>query len=133
MTAIILTVCRIIPAILLFAFHGWGKLLSAYAYFTRGEEWRFVSGVEQLGFPMPAFFALAATLSETLGSTLVALGLFTRYAAAFICITMMVAVYRHVTSDFRFELAAMYAVWALLFIGMSAGRYSLDAAIRHKR
>jgi len=123
---------RIFPALLLFLFHGQGKLISAYNYFVSGKEWGFVKGVAGLGFPAPAVFALLSTLAETVGSFCMILGLFTRYAAAIIFINMSVAVYRHLTSDMRYELAAVYGFIALAFIFLSPGRFSLDAALRHK-
>jgi putative oxidoreductase len=72
-------------------FHGWPKL----AGMISGQS-RFVEGVAQMGFPLPAVFAWAAALSETLGGLLVFLGLGTRIAAGFCAVTMLVAAFfRH--------------------------------------
>ena len=76
-------------------FHGWGKL-SALA----GGNDRFVQGVGQLGFPAPIVFAWAAAVAETLGGTLVTLGLFTRVAAGVCAVTLFVAAFvRHHALD----------------------------------
>ncbi|HEY7510778.1 MAG TPA: DoxX family protein [Vicinamibacteria bacterium] len=76
-------------------FHGWGKLAALL-----GGNDRFVQGVGQLGFPAPVVFAWAAALAETVGGTLVTLGLFTRVAAALCALTMFVAAFvRHHALD----------------------------------
>jgi putative oxidoreductase len=79
-------------------FHGWGKLARLL-----GGDTRFAQGLVEMGFPLPLFFAWAAALSETVGGTLVTLGLFTRVAAAFCAITMAVAAFaRHHALDLLF-------------------------------
>ena len=76
-------------------FHGWGKLAALLA----GND-RFVQSVGQLGFPAPIVFAWGAAVAETLGGTLVTLGLFTRVAAALCAVTMFVAAFvRHHALD----------------------------------
>jgi putative oxidoreductase len=122
-----LLLLRLGSGLLLITQHGWGKLASAYAYLAHGKEWKFIEGVGKLGFPAPEFFAICAALAEGIGSVLLIVGLFTRYAALFIAITMGVAIYRHLTSDFRFELAALYFLIALALVLLPPGRFSLDA------
>ncbi len=122
-----LLLLRLGTGLLLIANHGWSKLVSAYGYVVQGKEWKFIEGVEKLGFPMPAFFAVAAALAEGIGSILLIIGLFTRYAALFIAITMGVAVYRHLTTDFRYELAAIYLLIAVALMLLPPGKFSLDA------
>jgi len=99
--------------------HGLGKL-------PPSEQ--FVAGVAKLGFPAPAFFAWAAGLSECLGGLLLAVGLFTRPAAATILITMLVAgLRRHALDPFKDkEKAFLYAAIALACLGLGAGRVALD-------
>jgi putative oxidoreductase len=76
-------------------FHGWGKLEGLL-----GGNDRFVQSVDRLGFPAPLVFAWAAAITETLGGTLVTLGLFTRVAAASCAVTMFVAAFvRHHAFD----------------------------------
>ncbi len=124
-----LLVLRAVAGTMLIVFHGWGKLTSGIAYFLHGQEWGFLKGVTSLGFPFPLFFACCSALAESIGSLFLILGLFTRYASIFLVINMSVAVYRHLTSDFKFELAAMYGVIALAFVFLHPGAFSIDAKI----
>src|SRR5690606_40765216 len=56
----------------------------------------FVSGVAELGFPAPTFFAWAAGFAEFVGGGLLTIGLLTRPASFFIAFTMAVAFFgRH--------------------------------------
>lgn len=128
-----LLIVRLAAGLMLLGFHGWSKLVAAFGYIFQGQEWRFVDGVAGLGFPLPGFFAVCAALAESVGALLLAAGLFTRYAAAFVTVNFIVATYRHLSTDMRFELAAMYLAFALLFLLGSPGRYSLDAALRRGR
>jgi putative oxidoreductase len=112
--------------LMLFGFHGLGKLQAAFGL-LQGREWTFVAFVEKFGFPFPVFFAVCAALAEGVGSLLLAAGLFTRYAAAAVGFTMLIAVAHHVRTDMRFELAAVYLLIALLFVFSPPGRFSLDA------
>jgi len=113
------------PAMLA-TFHGWGKFMGAIDYLLRGQEWGFVIFVDAIGFPLPTFFALCAALAEFIGCVLLAVGLFTRYAAALVAITMSVAVFHHLRTDMGFELAALYLVISLFFVLAGAGRFSVD-------
>lgn len=88
----------------------------------------FAEGVGAMGFPIPLFFAWAAALSEFLGGILVAVGLKTRAAALFICMTMAVAFFiRHRLDPFKAkELALLYMGIAGALVLTGAGRFSLD-------
>ena len=119
---------RIAAGLQLFAFHGWSKLLAAYAHFAHGNDWKFAQGVGNLGFPFPVIFASLSTFTEGILSLFLVFGLLTRYAAAFIVINMAVAIYRHMASDLRFELAALYGFIALVFVLVPPGSFSVDAA-----
>ena len=125
-----LLLLRIGSGFLLIANHGLSKLISAYGYVVHKQPWRFIDGVAELGFPFPAFFAIGGALIESIGALLIILGLFTRYAAAFLVVMMAVAAYRHLISDFRYELAAMYLLVGLALILIGPGRFSLDAKRR---
>ena len=130
--------------------HGWAKVVSLSA---GGGEARFVGGVEALGFPLPYLFAWAAALAEFAGGILIALGLFTRIAAASAAISMFVASFmRHrfaqqllvwagvldvpeetVAAWGNPELAAVYlAIFLALFL-MGGGKFSLERLIRKRR
>jgi putative oxidoreductase len=122
-------------------FHGWGKLAR-----LAGGDHRFADGLAQMGFPLPLFFAWAAALAETLGGTLVTLGLFTRVAASFCAVTLLVAaVVRHHALDQLFvrlglmevpperltawgnpELALVYLAVFLAVALIGAGAISVD-------
>jgi len=71
---------------LIFVMHGYGKLWGG----NPGME-GFTGFVASIGFPMPAFFAYCAALSEVVGGLLVMLGAWTRIAAIFPGIVIAVA------------------------------------------
>src|ERR671918_320254 len=86
-----LLVLRLGVAGLMFALHGWARPGRAFSYSVFGTEWPFTTLVAGLGFPMAGIFAVASALSESAGAILVAVGCFTRPAAAFLAIDMAVA------------------------------------------
>lgn len=111
---------RVVAGLALAFAHGMGKL---------PPSTRFISGVQEMGFPAPVFFAWAAGISEFFGGVLVALGLLTRPAALFAFFTVLTAtVLRHAGDPFgEREKALLFAAVMLLFVLAGAGRYSLDA------
>ncbi len=111
------------------ALHGWGKLTGAIGYLFGGQEWKFIGGVEALGFPLPVVFAVAAALAESLGAVLVAVGLFTRPAAIALAFTMLVAVYRHLSQGQGAELASFYLLASVALILIGPGVHSADARL----
>lgn len=88
----------------------------------------FVQGVTGMGFPVPVVFAWAGALAESLGGLLLALGLFTRPAAFFILINMLVASFVMQAGDsfLERELALLYAFVAFSYMLSGPGRLSLD-------
>ena len=103
--------------------HGWEKLSS----FSEKSEF----------FPDPlgigSFLSLSlATFAEFFCSILLILGLFTRFAALNLLITMSVAgLIFHAADPFaKKELALLYAVGFLYFTFAGGNRYSLDQWIR---
>ena len=119
------TVVRVVFGLILALGHGLPKV-------TGGME-GFAKGVAALGFPFPVFFAWCAALSELVGGLLLALGLFTRPAAAFAAFTMVVALYRHRVDPFaRMELAVLYLAVMIAAFLIGGGPYSLDARVRHR-
>ncbi len=133
LTDVGLLLVRLAAGLMLVGFHGWEKLMAAIGYVFQGHEWRFVNGVASLGFPIPGFFAVCAALAESVGALLLAAGLFTRYVAAIVAFNFVVATYRHLSTDMRFELAGLYLAVALLFVFASPGRFSLDGLLRGRK
>lgn len=105
--------------------HGLGKL-------PPSEQ--MLQGVESMGFPLPVIFAWAAALSEFAGGLLIASGLFTRYASAFLGFTMAVAAFQvHAADPFKVkEMALLYLASCVLLIFTGAGQFSLDKLFRKK-
>jgi putative oxidoreductase len=110
--------------------HGWNKITALFGHLFSGDEWRFIDTVSSLGFPIPVVFAAVVSLVEFVGGLLFAIGYYTRYVALLIAITMGVAVYRHLISDMRYELAALFLLITLYILTRGAGRYSFDRFLR---
>jgi putative oxidoreductase len=129
--------------------HGWGKVHSL----ATGHGGSFVESVASLGFPAPVAFAWAAALAEFAGALCVALGLATRFAAAFAAFEMAVAAFlRHHAHLVLLaglgvrpvpeetlkawgdpEKALLYLVVFLALVFTGAGRLSLDALLTRKK
>ncbi len=127
--------------------HGWGKVVGL----ASGES-RFLEGVTNMGFPMPIVFAWAAALSELVGGTAMALGLFTRWAAAFAAATMFVAAFVRHRAFSQFlswigvapatdeslkawgnpELATIFLLVCAAVALLGPGRFSIDARLGRK-
>ncbi len=117
-------------AALLVGLHGWTRILRAYNFVVHGQAWTFVGLVERLGFPFPSVFAVLSALSESVAVVFVAVGLFTRPAAALVAINMAVAFYNEAGKGDPYELPALYLLDALILIVAGPGRVSLDARRR---
>lgn len=105
--------------------HGLGKLPPSA---------RFIAGVEEMGFPLPALFAWAAGFAEFGGGILLALGLLTRPAALLIAVNMFVAVFIRQAGDpfGERELAAAYMIVAVCLLFTGSGRFGLDDLLRRR-
>ena len=127
--------------------HGLGKIMGL----ASGQS-QFPVGLASMGFPLPTLFAWAAGLSEFAGGIAVALGLFTRWAAAFAAFTMFVAGFlRHKAASQFFswvgvapvsedtlkawgnpELAVVYLLAFATVAFLGPGRLSIDAKLGRK-
>lgn len=89
--------------------------------------------VEYLGLPFPIFLSYIAAYTELIGAPLLAIGLFSRFAALGLFGTMCVAMYHHISvaglSLPYLELSAIYAASFFYFLVNGAGLYSFDALI----
>ena len=101
--------------------HGYGKVFE-------GGATQMVDPVGRMGFPAPVIFAWAAALSEFAGGLLMALGLATRAAAAFVAVTMGTAVFVAHAHDpiGTKELALAYLAASLTVLCTGPGPLSLD-------
>ncbi|MBN8588380.1 MAG: DoxX family protein [Rhodothermia bacterium] len=105
--------------------HGWPKISGGI------EKWTSLGGaMENFGIAFfPVFWGFMGALAEFLGGLLVAVGLGTRYAAAFVVATMGVAAMAHLGDGEPF-MEASHAIETglgflmILFVG--GGTYSLD-------
>lgn len=118
-----LALLRIFAGIALALAHGYGKVPPSEGLINRAGE---------MGFPMPAFFAWAAGLSEFLGGIFLAIGFLTRISSFFIACTMLVALVGvHGADPFnRQELAFMYFFVAVAFLLRGSGDWSIDSLLR---
>jgi putative oxidoreductase len=121
-----LLILRLGTAALLFYGHGLGKIT------------HFLARVHGFSNPIGLGPELSFTLvvfAEVVCSTLIALGLWTRFAALPIVIFMTVAVFfQHWHDPFpRKELALLYGIPALTLLFTGGGLFALDSLIGRKR
>jgi putative oxidoreductase len=113
-------------AALLIGLHGWTRLGRAYNFVVHGQPWTFVDLVARLGFPFPPVFAVLSALSESAAVALIAIGLFTRPAAALVAVNMAVAFYNEAGKGDPFELPALYLLLALVVLVAGPGALAAD-------
>jgi putative oxidoreductase len=107
--------------------HGWGKI-------TGGPERWIGLGKNMPGFGIDTiymFWGFMAAITESLGALLFALGYKFRLMSALLCITMIVAVYAHLSWGDGLKGSSHALKMAFIFLGMifvGAGKYSLDKA-----
>ena len=130
-----LAIVRVSIGLLIALGHGIGKIWHDGQF---GPPEGFIQSTAKLGFPAPTFFAWCAALAEFGCGLLVAIGLFTRPAAAILVFNMAVAAFgTHLHDPFvasgggrSKEAALLYLLPFLLFAFTGAGHFSSDAMIR---
>lgn len=126
-----LLILRAGVGILFFVF-GWQKIAG-------GEQvWNGVGGAMQfVGISAwPVFWGLMATLAEFAGGLLLAVGLFTRPAAAFLAFTMIMAtILKGATGTGIIDWYAPFTMLLIMifFVMNGGGVYSIDSVIRSKK
>jgi putative oxidoreductase len=95
---------------------------------------KFADGVVSfIGLPYPVFFSYCAAYVELVGAILLAVGLLTRFNAAALFATMLIAIYFHLKGNglqvAPLEMASLYALCFLLFLVNGGGRFSIDARL----
>lgn len=130
------TILRIGLAVVILP-HGVQKTVGAFGGLGFAGTMQFFTGTMRI----PAVFALAAVLAESVGALLVLVGLGTRAAAAAILVVMVVAVLTtHVQHGFfmnwwgtqggeGFEFHILVIILALGLVVAGGGRWSVDGAL----
>lgn len=106
-------------------YHGYGKLFGG----APGME-MFTGMVDNLGFPLPAFFAYCAALTEFFGGIALILGFGTPVFGVLAAIVMLVALVgvKKTALPAGDPDLALLAI-SLSLVAMGAGKYSLDAKL----
>lgn len=117
-----LAALRITAGLLLASLHGIGKI---------PPQEGLVGWIGGMGFPAPLVFAWLAGIAEFVGGLLIALGLLTRPAAAFVFLHFVIVVtVAHAGDAFSDrELPILFGVIAFAFALIGPGRYSVDAVM----
>ncbi len=125
-----ITALRVVVGIIFLA-HGYQKL---FMYGIGGVSASF----GKMGIPLPDVSAVLATSAEAIGGLLLLVGLFTRYAAIPLAITMIVAILQvhlrggfFAPAGFEYPLSLLGASVALFFLG--SGPLAVDNVIHHPR
>jgi putative oxidoreductase len=134
---------RIVLAVLVIRFHGWGKLAGWSDEPMRIPNLFSLDGWRKEFHTFPDYIHISSELSyllvtwfETFGSLMIIAGLWTRFNALGMFITLMVAWYFHHHMHFSGpnagEVAFAYAFGYLLLVFSGGGTYSLDHRLGFK-
>ena len=118
-----LLIMRITFGGLMFYNHGYSKILGGV------ERWYGLGGAltNMIGFEfLRTFFGLMASLSESVFSLFIIIGLFTRISSSLLGFTMLVASLRHILKGDLPEMAILYLVFCVVMIISGPGNYSMD-------
>ena len=103
--------------------HGQSKLLGGVdRWYGLGGALTNLIGLESLR----TFFGLMASLSESIFSLFIVVGLLTRISSSLLGFTMFIATLRHVLDGDLPEMAILYLVFCILMIVSGPGKHSID-------
>jgi putative oxidoreductase len=85
--------------------------------------------IQSMGIPFPGFLGVCAVLNESLGASLIAVGLLTRWAAAIAAFGMTVAFYVSVRLGEDVLRAALYLIIFTALAVAGPGRFSIDGLL----
>ena len=123
------------------------RIVIGLAFFQAGlGKWQHMPNIiqffESLGIPLPAFNAYLVASMELVGGLALILGLFTRFFASGLSITMVVALLTADTADFMASwgsagemsptdvTAFTFLLFLVWLVAYGAGKLSLDALLR---
>ena len=117
-----LLILRIAPAFVMAYAHGWGKLIGFGE--KSGDFYNFLGLGSEFSFALVVF-------AEFICSILILLGLFTRFAAIPLIITMVVVLFdvKAGKSINEIEVPLLYMIIFVTLLFTGAGKYSLDYMI----
>ena len=125
-----LLILRVFTGYLMFTYHGLSKITAGPERWEGlGHSLTNLIGIDSFH----VFFGFLASLSESFGSVLIALGFFTRISSFFLFFTMTVATLKKVFLGGAFELAVVYGIICFVLIIAGSGKYSLDYHFFRKR
>ena len=110
---------------LIFILHGYPKLLGGPPKWKKLGETMEIIGISSY----PEAWGLLAAMAETLGGTLLILGLYTPLTCMFLTFTMVMATGYHLDKQDSFTIVSHPLTMVFVFLSMTligAGRYSLD-------
>lgn len=116
------------------------RLVLAYGFFKPAKmKWSGIESVagwfESLGYPLPAFSAYLAAITESLGVILLLTGFLTRFISVPLMFMMLVAIFTvHWGNGFEagnngFEIPLYYFLMLFALMVYGGGRYSVDSAV----
>ena len=119
-----LLIMRITFGGLMYLNHGQNKLLGGVdRWYGLGGALTNLIGLESLR----TFFGLMASLSESIFSLFIVVGLLTRISSSLLGFTMFIATLRHVLDGDLPEMAILYLIFCVLMLVAGPGKYSADS------
>ena len=117
-------------------YHGYTKVVHDDGIYMMPQ---FLDGVRAMGFPAPVAFAWMSALTESVGATLIGIGLLTRPAAFALVFNMCVATFVAMkgmpwtpekAGDVSREPATLFLLFYFLVLIIGGGRFAIDSFLR---